>query len=91
MVRLNKKGNTRVITERNTTSVILHQTTIVKFDRKKIVLNSGGWWTSTTKARMNQAAQEYDLGFSIYQRNFKWYIRYDGEVIPFEDIIKLKR
>ena len=39
-----------------------------------ITLNSGGYRTATTKRRMNEVSEEYDLGFKVYQKNFDWYI-----------------
>ena len=39
-----------------------------------ITLNSGGYRTATTKRRMNEVSEEYDLGFKVYQKNVDWYI-----------------
>lgn len=38
------------------TNVVYHETAVVKFNAEKIILNSGGWRTNTTKLRMNQAS-----------------------------------
>jgi len=60
-------------------------------DHWRIILDSGGYRTATTKSRMNQAANEYDLGFSVYQRGGKWFYncnpvdRRHWRRIPFED------
>lgn len=50
-----------------------------------VTLNTGGWQTTTTKARMNQAAAEYNMGFSVYQKNWQLFVRKsDGTEIPFD-------
>jgi hypothetical protein len=49
-----------------------------------VVFNTGGWYTMTTKLRMNQASNEYDLGVGVRQRDFDWYIVDDnGNEYPF--------
>lgn len=50
-----------------------------------VTLNTGGWQTTTTKARMNQAAAEYNMGFSVYQKNWQLFVRKsDGAEVPFD-------
>ena len=61
------------------TIVRYHDTDIVKFSENYIELNTGGWFTATTKKRMNQAASEYGLDFYVYQLDGTWYVR-RGEV-----------
>mgnify|MGYP005828582813 FL=1 len=60
----------------------LHDTEVVIHYPDRVVLDSGGWLTVTTKARMNEFT---DL--SIYQDNYQWFV--DGIVsnasIPFAD------
>lgn len=70
------KNNTVVLQGPRYLRVILHQTEVVSFDRKtrQVTLNSGGWRTVTTKARMNQTAREYGLGFSVRQSKGAWYV-----------------
>ena len=56
-------------------------------------LSTGGWRTVTTKARMNQASNQFDLGYTVYQEKGDWFvaIRRNGMVrdwdnpIPFGD------
>ena len=67
-------------------SVVYHSTEIVRaYNDGRIVLDSGGWRTATTKTRMNQAANQYDLGFQVWQRNGSWYVGYQGAEVPFVD------
>lgn len=68
-----------------------HSTTVVKFNDKQIVLNSGGWRTATTKTRMNQTSHQFDLGFSVYQKDFDWFVVYNGQTLEFVNGITLSR
>ena len=58
-------------------------TDIVKFNNERIILNTGGWSTATTKLRMNQASNQFGLGYNVYQKNFNWFVEYQGKTIPF--------
>ena len=74
------------------TKIIYHSTPVVKFNDKRIILNSGGWRTSTTKIRMNQAANQFKLGFSVHQKKYDWFVSFDGDdAIPFFDGMILNR
>ena len=68
------KGNTTVKTVKGKTVITFYSTDIVKFDSKSITLNSGGYQTATTKTRINQASNQFDLGYTIYQRNGEWFV-----------------
>lgn len=69
-----------------------HTTKVVQFNHNEIILDTGGYLTYTTKLRMNQAASQFDLGFQVYQKNFDWFVDYDGETIEFTDnTIAIKR
>ena len=41
-----------------------------------VKLDSGGWRTVTTKARINQVASEYRLPFRVQQDRGQWYVTY---------------
>lgn len=82
---------TSVRTEGGTTIVRYHNTDVVKFNSERITLDSGGWMTSTTKTRMNQASNEYGLGFNVHQDDGKWFVRHGGEHVPFRDGMVLSR
>jgi len=73
--------------------VCYHSTEVVKvINDRYVVLKSGGWLTPTTKRRMNQASEQYQLNYLVYQRGFVWYVKtpicltefYDGIVIDIE-------
>jgi hypothetical protein len=52
-----------------TTAIRLHNTNVVTFAGKKIILNSGGWRTSTTKNRINTFSPA-----RISQNRGLWYL-----------------
>lgn len=69
-----------------------HATEVVKFNSDKIILNTGGWQSKTTKTRMNETSRNYDLGYSVSQEKYKWYVHYKNKKIPFEgDTLTLNR
>ena len=51
-----------------------HQTEVVKFNSKQAILDHGGWETTTTKARMNQVAAQFNLPYYVWQEDYTWYI-----------------
>lgn len=66
---------TTIRTEDEDLVVRYHWTDVVMVrDGKMVTLNSGGYQTATTKVRMNQTANQYDLGFTVYQKNFQWFV-----------------
>ncbi len=54
--------------------VIYRGTPIVSWTPDQIFLNTGGWQTVTTKRKMNQAANQFGLGFSVHQHKHQWYV-----------------
>lgn len=66
---------TSIYSDADGTHVQYHNTRVVSFDAKRITLRTGGWRTMTTKTRMNQAASQFRLGFSVYQKAGEWYVR----------------
>ena len=65
------------------TSVCYHNTIVVKFDNYKIELDNGGYYTPTTKRRMNQASEEFNLGFKVFQKDYTWYCKYENKFFSF--------
>ena len=84
--------NTAIYSDNGTTKVILYSTKIVEWNhnRDSIILNNGGWMTVTTKRRMNQVAEQFDLGFTVYQKDFEWYVVLNGQTLPFENGMELR-
>lgn len=75
------------------TIVQYHDTAVVTFCDEWIKLNSGGWRTKTTKLRMNQTANQFDLNFDVFQKDYQWFVRdvVVGTLVPFEDGMILQR
>ena len=76
---------TVVYAEEGKTKVIYHSTAVVTWDENSIVLNTGGYRSVTTKRKMNQASRQYDLGYSVFQKNHEWYVEYKGKTIPYDN------
>ncbi len=64
---------TTIRTDTNGTHVRYHSTDVVSFNDKTITLRTGGWNTATTRLRMNQASNQFHLGFSVYQKAGRLY------------------
>ena len=64
---------------------------LVKFNHEKIILNSNGWATATTKSRMNQTSNQFDLGYQVFQKDYAWYVDFNGKSHDFFDGITLDR
>ena len=83
---------TTISTREGTTFVTYHSTDVVSFNREEIILNTGGWFTATTKTRMNQASNQFDLGYRVFQDKGRWFVDFLGSCIKFnEDKITLQR
>ena len=56
-----------------------------------VILNAGGWYTQTTKKRINAALGEWATGWYLYQKNFTWYLTNckEGHTIPMYGKIEL--
>jgi len=67
----------------NATVVTYHGTDVaaaaIRNGLLRVILNPGGWFTATTKLRMNQFANQYDLPFSVYQKDHQWYVGVHGK------------
>ena len=66
----------------------LYHTNIVIICKHKVVLNSGGYRTATTKRRMNQILEEYNINYRIGVYKGDWYIN-SLQDIPFFDGMEL--
>ena len=75
----------------NNTLMVTYQNTIVVkvIDNRYVVLNNGGYFTATSKRRMNQASMQYNLGFSVYQSDFTWYVQLGDTIEPYYNGIVL--
>ena len=91
-MNISRFGNTAIYSDNGTTKVILYSTKIVEWNhnRDSIILNNSGWMTATTKRRMNQVAEQFDLGFTVYQKDFEWYVVLNGQTLPFKNGMELR-
>lgn len=90
--KIGKLATTITTDDKGNTVVTYHETSVVTFNDKEIILNTGGWFTNTTKERMNQVSNVFKLGFYVQQvkgvwevvfRNKQGYIDLLGHKIPF--------
>ena len=81
-IPLGRKGNTVVRADGNDTVVRLYSTDIVRVNAERVILDTGGYSSTTTKRRMNQAAAEFGLGFAVYQKRGIWFVQRAGSVEP---------
>jgi len=70
------KRSTTVAKYDGVTRVTYHNTNVVVFDEKQIILNTDGFFTRTTMVRMNQASNQFNLGFRVFTKNQKWWVEY---------------
>ena len=92
-------GNTQVITDNGFSRVFLHGNHIanvfddvVNGDVKKVVqLFDGGWQTVTTKSRLNALLDEFATGFSVFQKNWEWFVSdFQGKnIVDFDNGISI--
>ena len=81
--------------DNGTTYLVYHKTAVVKhyikgqYRNDKVILNSGGWETKTTKDRLNAYAYENSLPYRIYQKDYTWFVTLDNKCYPFEDGLQI--
>jgi hypothetical protein len=76
---------TAVCTVAGVTHVTYHKTAVVSYTAERVTLRTGGWRTATTKLRMNQASNQFGLGFTVTQKAGEWFVhlRNVGKVLTF--------
>ena len=82
-------SNTQVTYNENSncSSVRLHGHLIATYDHndKAIKIDSCGWQSVTTKSRLNALLEEVKYGCKVFQKNFDWFVRYNGQTTDFFD------
>ena len=91
--KINNKYKTTMSVGRDGEMVVFYyKTAIVLVDKDKIVLNTGGWQTTTTRARMNFVSRELNLGYRVYQKQNQAFVDYADQTHRFDtDRIQLNR
>ena len=85
---INQVGShkTSVLVKNNALSVVYHSTEVVKvIDNRYVILDNGGYYTNTSKRRMNQASMQYNLGFNVYQCNYIWYVGIKDNILEYKN------
>ena len=83
-------GSNTQVTYNNSTncsSIHLHGHLIATFDHnlRAVKLDSCGYETVTTKSRLNAILEEVKYGCKVFQKNFNWFVSYNGEIASFWD------
>lgn len=87
-------NNTYAIRRDHDIALRLHDTDVVTFHPDgSITLNTGGWYTMTTKERMNGALPKapWDSGTGgwVYSVKGEWHVKWQGHDYVFKDGIRL--
>ena len=82
-------SNTQVSFNSNTncSSIYLHghQIATVDHNLKAVKLSSCGYETTTTKSRLNAILEEVKYGCKVFQKNWNWFVSYQGQTASFWD------
>ena len=68
-----KKSNTKVEQRNGETFVYLFENMIAHINKQEIFITNCGWFTQTTKERLNAILKIHGL-YELSQKNFKWYL-----------------
>ena len=71
----------------NCSSVYLHghQIATVDHNTNSVKLDSCGYETVTTKSRLNAILDEVMYGAKVFQKQFEWFVSYQGQTETFID------
>lgn len=77
---------TTVATDRDGALVGYYRgTPVARLAGSVVTLNTGGWFSRTTKVRMNQFSHNFTDGrFGVYQKNYQWFVSVNGKELPFD-------
>ena len=91
IVNRNNWSNSNTFVEYNSftdcSTIVLHRTAIAVYDHKNqaLKLNTGGWYSVTTKSRLNAILSELIAGARVFQRDFNWFLNYNNVTHNFND------
>lgn len=82
-----KNGNTSVTysPERDASYVYLHGNHIATIGETFIELYTCGYYTNTTKSRLNAILSEHGNGARVYQKQFGWFVSDRGNTVTFTE------
>jgi hypothetical protein len=78
---------TTVVCTNGRIAVTYHSTLVVEATPDSVTLDSGGWLTATTKTRMNQTSNQFDLGYHVYASKGLWHVSYPTKGGGFQDVL----
>ena len=79
-----KVANSEVISCSNVSDVYLHGNLIARIGETWMELFDCGYQTTTTKSRLNALLSAFGMdGEYVFQKNFQWFVQYNGGPIPF--------
>ena len=79
-----RSGNTKVVSCSFVTDIFLHGNLIARIGETWIELFDAGYQTATTKSRLNAILEGNGCpGEYVFQKDFKWFVNYNGGPIPF--------
>ena len=79
-----KIANSQVISYTNSSDVYLHGNLIARIGETWMELFDGGYQSNTTKSRLNALLSAFGMeGEYVFQKNFQWFVQYQGAPIPF--------
>ena len=76
---------TKIISNDGGAIVQYHSTIIVNAGKDTVILHTGGYASVTTKRKMNQAARQFALGYSVFQKNYDWFVVTKAGTFAFDD------
>ena len=91
IVNRNNWSNSNTFVEYNSntdcSTIVLHRTAIAVWDDKNqaLKLNTGGWYSVTTKSRLNAILDQLITGARVFQRDFNWFLSYNNQTHDFMD------
>ena len=91
IVNRNNWSNSNTFVEYNSntdcSTIVLHRTAIAVYDHntQALKLNTGGWYSVTTKSRLNAILDQLITGARVYQKAFDWYLSYNNSTHDFMD------
>jgi len=72
--------------------VTYHSAVIVEWTAETVTLRTGGWDTVTTRRKMNQASNQFGLGYQVFRHDGDSFVRRpDGGEMPLDSVTTFKR
>jgi len=82
-----KNSNTSVMysPERDASYVYLHGNHIATIGDTFVEMYTCGYYTNTTKSRLNAILSEHGNGARVYQKRGEWFVSDNGVTVPFTE------